>query len=98
MSSTFKVILVGGGPVGLTAAHALTRANIKFVCLESRPTIAIDAGASLVLSPMGLRVLGQLDLLPALNQVSTTLKAITRVDHNGNDLGTSHIFEHLKRK
>ncbi|KAF7537153.1 hypothetical protein G7054_g3981 [Neopestalotiopsis clavispora] len=97
MSSTFKVILVGGGPVGLTAAHALTRANIEFVCLESRPTIAIDAGASLVLSPMGLRVLGQLDLLPALNQVSTTLKAITRVDHNGNDLGTSHIFEHLKR-
>ncbi|ETS76616.1 hypothetical protein PFICI_12003 [Pestalotiopsis fici W106-1] len=96
MSSTFKVILVGGGPVGLAAAHALTRANIDFVCLESRPTIAIDAGASLVLSPMGLRVLGQLGLLPALNQVSTPIKAISRCDHKGNDLGTSNIFEHLK--
>lgn len=99
MSSTaFKVILVGGGPIGLTAAHALTRANIDFVLLESRPTIAIDAGASLVLSPMGLRVLGQLGLQEDLNQVSTAVREVTRCDHSGNDLGNFFFFEHVKRK
>lgn len=98
MSSTaFKVILVGGGPIGLTAAHALTRANIDFVLLESRPTIAIDAGASLVLSPMGLRVLGQLGLQEDLNKVSTAVREVTRCDHSGNDLGNFFFFEHVKR-
>ncbi|UKZ57146.1 hypothetical protein TrVGV298_010998 [Trichoderma virens] len=91
----FKVIVVGGGPVGLVAAHALSRAGIDFVLLESRPSIVIDAGSNLVINPMGLRVLGQLGLLPAFDAVSSPLAQIERLDHNGKDLGTSQAFVHI---
>jgi len=49
--SNFNVIVVGGGPVGLTAAHALTQAGIPFTVLETRPSVVIDAGSNLVLLP-----------------------------------------------
>ena len=51
----FKVIIVGGGPVGLIAAHVLLRAGIDFVLLESRPDICVNLGANLVLLPSGQR-------------------------------------------
>ncbi|KKP00391.1 hypothetical protein THAR02_07520 [Trichoderma harzianum] len=96
MSPTgFKVIVVGGGLVGLVAAHALSRAGLDFVVLESRPSIVLDAGSNLVINPMGLRVLGQLGLLPAFDAVSSPLAQIERRDHNGKDLGTSQAFVHI---
>ncbi|KAI0133452.1 hypothetical protein BJ170DRAFT_163343 [Xylariales sp. AK1849] len=95
-SSNFKAIVVGGGPVGLTAAHALTRANIDFVVLERRSSIVVDAGASLVLLPIGLRVLGQLELLDALSSVSSPLAEVNRFDHNGRNLGDTQYFLHFK--
>ncbi|KAJ5794613.1 FAD binding domain-containing protein [Penicillium paradoxum] len=65
---SFKVIVIGGGPVGLTAAHALHLAGIDFVVLERRPAIVEDQGASLIVHPHTLRVLDQIgvleDLLP----------------------------------
>lgn len=94
----FKVIVVGGGPVGLVAAHALSRADIDFVLLESRPSIVLDAGSNLVINPMGLRVLGQLGLLPAFDAVSSPLAQIERLDHNGRDLGNSQAFVHISEK
>jgi hypothetical protein len=97
-SSGFKVVVVGGGPVGLAAAHALTRANIDFVVLESRPSIVIHNGASLVLSPMGLRALGQLGLFESLNKVSTPVNLVSRCDHNGKNIGDVHLFEFIKQK
>lgn len=94
-STNFKVIVVGGGPVGLTAAHALTRAGIDFVVLESRPTVVINAGSNLVLLPTGMRILAQLGLLDALNAVSSPLAEIKRFDHAGRRIGDSNIFVHF---
>lgn len=65
----FKVIITGGGPVGLIAAHALSLASIEFVVLEQRDTISIDVGASLVLAPPSLRVMQQMGLLHSLMAV-----------------------------
>jgi 2-polyprenyl-6-methoxyphenol hydroxylase-like FAD-dependent oxidoreductase len=96
--SNFKVIVVGGGPVGLAAAHALSRAGIDFVVLESRPSIVIDASSNLVLLPMGLRLLGQLGLLEAFDLVSSPLGQIHRFDHNGRSLGEANFFVHYKEK
>ena len=93
-----KVIIVGGGPVGLTAAHALSRAGIDFVLLESRPSVVIDAGSNLVLNPMGLRILGQMGLLEALNNVSSPLGKVQRFDHDGHDLGDMNFFVRWKEK
>ena len=94
--SNFKVIVVGGGPVGLTAAHALDRAGIDFVLLERRSDAVIDAGSNLVLLPEGLRVLSQLGLLDALNSVSSPLGRINRQDHRGRSIGDAHWFVEMK--
>jgi 2-polyprenyl-6-methoxyphenol hydroxylase-like FAD-dependent oxidoreductase len=66
MGSSFKVIVIGGGPIGLIAAHALYRADIDFVVLERRATIVEDKGASLVLYPTTFRVMYQLGILESL--------------------------------
>ncbi|ETS73113.1 hypothetical protein PFICI_15058 [Pestalotiopsis fici W106-1] len=87
MSSPFKVIVVGGGPVGLITAHALSRAQIDFTVLEARPQIVEEAGAALIISATGLRVLGQLGLLNALDLAGCDLTRWTRIDHDRNDLG-----------
>ena len=97
-SSSFKVIIVGGGPVGLTAANALYRAGIDFVLLESRPNIVIDAGSNLDLLPMGLRFLAQLGLLEEFSKVSSPLGKIKRFDHNGNNRGDANFFIHYQEK
>ena len=97
-SNAFKVIVVGGGPVGLTAAHALSRANLDFVVLERRAKIVEDAGSNLVLLPIGLRVLGQLGLLPTIESVSSPMSRFKRIDHNGKDLGDTLWFTYFKEK
>ncbi|KAK0742923.1 hypothetical protein B0T18DRAFT_439030 [Schizothecium vesticola] len=95
-SKNIKVIIVGGGPVGLTAAHALSRAGIDFVLLESRPSVVIDAGSNLVLNPIGLRILGEMGLLETLNNVSSPLGKVQRFDHDGHDLGDINFFVRWK--
>lgn len=91
-SKGFKAIVVGGGPVGLTTAHALSRANIDFVLLERRSSPVIDAGSNLVLNPMGLRALDQLGLGSSLEEVSSTLGLVKRQDHQGRDIGDAYWF------
>jgi 2-polyprenyl-6-methoxyphenol hydroxylase-like FAD-dependent oxidoreductase len=70
----FKVIIVGGGPVGLLAAHALALAGLDFLVLEQRENIVQDEGASLVLGPNSLRVMHQLGLLDHLARIGSKFK------------------------
>ncbi|KAK2024282.1 FAD/NAD(P)-binding domain-containing protein [Colletotrichum zoysiae] len=91
------VIVVGGGPVGMTAAHALSRAGIDFILLESRSTIVLDAGSNLVLSPTGLRALSQFGILPALNKVSSPLAKFRRFDHQRRDIGDTLFFTYVQQ-
>lgn len=99
MSSTpFRVIVVGGGPVGMTAAHSLSQAGIDFVVLERRAKIVEDAGSNLVLLPIGLRVLGQLGLLQTIESVSSPMSRFRRLDHTGKDIGDTLWFTYFKEK
>jgi 2-polyprenyl-6-methoxyphenol hydroxylase-like FAD-dependent oxidoreductase len=98
MSSPFKVIVVGGGPVGLIAAHALSRAQIDFAILERRPHVVEEAGAALLMLANGQRVLGQLGLLDALERVGCDMTYMRRIDHNKNDLGGSVAMRRTKEK
>ncbi|KAK7997544.1 hypothetical protein PG989_005584 [Apiospora arundinis] len=91
-----KIIVVGGGPVGMTVAHALTRANIDFVLLESRASIVMAAGASLVMSQIGLRALSQFGVLPAIEKVSSPLSICKRFNHQGQTIGDTKLFSYLR--
>ncbi|KAF4119296.1 2-polyprenyl-6-methoxyphenol hydroxylase [Geosmithia morbida] len=71
--SEFKVIIVGGGPVGLVAAHALHHAGIDFTVLEQHEGVFEDVGASVVIFPHNLRVLYQLGLKERLDQISVPM-------------------------
>ena len=94
----FKCIIVGGGPVGLACAHALSRASLDFVVLESRSKVVLDAGSNLVLLPIGLRVLGQLGMLPAIEAISSPMERFKRIDHKGKDIGDVLWFTFFKEK
>lgn len=94
----FKAIIVGGGPVGLTAALALSKANIDFIMLEKYGSVIVETGANVVISPIGTRTLSQLGLFDALDHYSTCLTDITRIDHSGRDLGQMNWFLHIKDK
>ena len=93
-----KVIIIGGGPVGLTTAHALTQAGINFTLLEQRPSAVIDAGSNLVLQPEGLLKLSSLGILPQIMAASTALGKIERIDHKGSSIGEVDWFLNMAKK
>lgn len=70
VSSDFRIILVGGGPVGLVAAHVFAAAGIDFVLLEQRATIVPPQGAGIVLFPHTQRVLEQLGLMNRIREIA----------------------------
>ncbi|KAF4994001.1 hypothetical protein FDECE_13249 [Fusarium decemcellulare] len=66
----------GGGPVGLAAAHALTRAKVDFVVLERNPSAISNAGSNFVKLPTGLAVLSQFGLMDMLNRLQRKLRRL----------------------
>jgi len=61
--SQFKVIIVGGGPTGLTAGHCLGKAGIDFEILEARPDLDFPGGTTVAIWSQNVRVLDQLGLM-----------------------------------
>lgn len=97
-SVPFKVIIVGGGPSGITAAHILERAGIEFVVLERRENVVDDVGASLVLSPGTLRVFHQLGLLEQLLEIGSTLISNKGFTADGYIFKTGSIGEYMMKR
>lgn len=96
--SLFRVIIVGGGPVGLTAAHALSLAGIEYVVLENHCSTTEDVGASLVLWPQALRVLAQLGLMENLRRIGADLHHILHVTVEGRNFKENWANQTVKKK
>jgi 2-polyprenyl-6-methoxyphenol hydroxylase-like FAD-dependent oxidoreductase len=62
-SKYFHAIIVGGGPTGLSLAHAFLKANIAFTLLERREDIVEFTGATLGIWGHNVRVLDRFDVL-----------------------------------
>lgn len=65
---SFRIIVAGGGLVGLTTAHILSKAGIDFVVLEQHDNVTPYLGSLLSIMPSTMRVLDQLDLLDIFNE------------------------------
>ena len=82
----FRVIIVGGGIAGLTLANALQHANVDYLLLESRPTLAPQLGASIGLAPNGCRILDQLSCYEELRGLTEPVVSAGNHDADGNDI------------
>lgn len=98
MESTFKVIIIGGGPIGLLAAHALYRAGIDFVLLERRQSIVEEQGASIVLYPQTFRVMHQLGILDVLLPLGTELDHHLSFTKDGKVFNESTRYQRIREK
>lgn len=63
----FRAVIVGGGLVGLTAAHIFTKVGIDFVILEKHNSVLTSQGTDLAVWPQTMRVFDQLDLLDTID-------------------------------
>ncbi|KAL6700751.1 hypothetical protein J3F84DRAFT_402734 [Trichoderma pleuroticola] len=93
----FKVIIVGGGPVGLTAAHALHRAGIDFTVLERSNEIAMDVGASIALGSATLRVFQQLGVLDQLQGLGAEIVRRKLFTIDGYKFKSGDLFYGMKK-
>ncbi|KAH8674159.1 hypothetical protein BX600DRAFT_495460 [Xylariales sp. PMI_506] len=88
----FRVIIVGGGPVGLIQAHTLCRANIDYVLLERREEIISPLGAAILLWPQTLRLFDQLGLLNRAERISHVIDKIADTDASGSVFRNSTLL------
>ncbi|KAK8097764.1 uncharacterized protein PG998_013250 [Apiospora kogelbergensis] len=75
--SSFRVIIVGAGPVGLYLAHALSRAGIDYVVLEQHESVRRWQGAGVLLWPQTLRLLNQIGLYEKAEEIFTVSHIMT---------------------
>ncbi|KAI1107625.1 FAD/NAD(P)-binding domain-containing protein [Jackrogersella minutella] len=95
-NKNFKVIVIGGGPVGVTMANSLAKAGIDFVVLERRLSIGEDEGASLFLAAEGLRALAQLGILDRLYEISAELIQTRITTNDGRLLKETRLLDNFR--
>lgn len=59
----FRVLIVGGGPVGLALGIMFAKSDIDFLILEQHSTIISNSGAAITLWPHGARIFDSLGIL-----------------------------------
>ncbi|KAF2664645.1 FAD/NAD(P)-binding domain-containing protein [Microthyrium microscopicum] len=78
-----RVIIAGGGVVGLVLANALEQAGIDYILLERRDEISPTIGQSIAAEPNGARILDQLGILDEWKKQGQALIWWYERDNNG---------------
>ncbi|KAF4985501.1 hypothetical protein FDECE_16522 [Fusarium decemcellulare] len=95
MSSSFKAIIVGAGPVGLVLAHALQASGIDYVMVEQRAQVPPDPSYALFLWPHILRIFHQLGLLDTVEAVGQPMAESIHLSAEGETLRRGEGFGEL---
>lgn len=99
VENPFRIVIVGGGLVGLTAAHILSKTDIDFVILERHENLAPEFGSLLSLWPPTFRIFDQLDLQDALEPVLNPIdRGVTLSADDGSILLSWDAGDLIKRK
>ena len=93
MTKAPRIIIAGGGPVGLYTAHALARANIDYVVLEQQSEIIRYKGAGIVLLPQTARLCDQIGILKRVEELSVKLHGKTNSSYDGKFLLDFRLFD-----
>ncbi|KAH8895815.1 FAD/NAD(P)-binding domain-containing protein [Thozetella sp. PMI_491] len=96
MERPFKVIIVGGGPVGLALGHALSLAGIEYALYEKNANIGEPQGAGLAIQPNNVRLLDQFGILDAARRLAPPMIAHRAMGPNGESFGEQPYFEWLR--
>ncbi|KAM0193092.1 hypothetical protein ACHAPI_007816 [Fusarium lateritium] len=93
---SFKVIVVGAGPVGLVLAHALQASGIDYVLVEQRSQVPPDPAYGLFLWPQIMRIFHQLGLLESITAISQPMLEAIHRSIDGNVLHREEGFRKLE--
>lgn len=96
--SSFRVIIVGGGPVALTAAHIFDRIGVDYVILERWHALDVESGASLALWPHNVRLLDQLGLLKEAEASYQPVHLKRNLRRDGSQIAKNDMFDAIERK
>ncbi len=89
-----RVIVIGGGIAGTSAALALHRAGLEVLVCEAHPRTAGDLGAFLTLASNGMKALAQVGAAEAIARVGFGLTAMNALDENGTELVKRPMGDH----
>ncbi|KIN06862.1 hypothetical protein OIDMADRAFT_110104 [Oidiodendron maius Zn] len=89
----FRVVIVGGGPVGLCLAHALSHAGIEYVLLERRDSVVEESGFGLALWPHGVRILDQLGLLEEAREIYLPMSDKYNYWPDGSEISHNNLYD-----
>ncbi|PTB41203.1 uncharacterized protein TrAFT101_006347 [Trichoderma asperellum] len=88
----FKVIIIGGGPVGLFLANSLQAAGIDYALFEKRSAVAPTTAFGIFLMPQVTRMFEQLGLLESLKKVSHQMTGMVHRNANAEQLSQDQDY------
>jgi len=97
----FRVIIIGGGPAGLSLAHACHLAGIDYALYDRRLSLAEPHGAAFAVQPQNARLLQQFGVLDAAVSLAPPMKTHRVLRVAGDTLvisSESEFFEWLYEK
>ncbi|KAI1463431.1 putative monooxygenase [Daldinia caldariorum] len=86
----FRIVVVGGGLVGLSTAHILSKTDIDFVVLERHGSLAPEIGSLLNLWPPTFRIFDQLGIQDAIDPILSPVNHAVTMSADDGTVFSSH--------